>query len=71
MAVALIAPLVMRNMRPARSWAIQGLLNSVAGLTATVAGLWFFGNDGKMASYAMLVVLVATGQWVGSKGWKR
>jgi hypothetical protein len=70
LAVALIAPFVMRRLRPTRGWFMQGTLNSIAGVTALVAGLWFFGNDGKMASYALLVLLVASCQWVCAKGWK-
>jgi hypothetical protein len=70
LAVALVAPFFMRKLRPTRGWLLQGALNSLAGLAALVAGLWVFGNDGKMASYALLVVLVATSQWVGGKGWK-
>jgi hypothetical protein len=34
------------------------------------AGLWHFGVDGKMATYAGLVAAVATAQWLGSRGWK-
>ena len=70
LAVALFAPLLLRKLRPVRSWLWQGAFNSLAGTAAMVAGLWFFGNDGKMASYALLLVLVATSQWIGGKGWK-
>jgi hypothetical protein len=68
-AVAFLAPLFMRKPAPARSWMQQGAFNCMAGIAAMAAGLWFFGNDGKMASYALLVVLVASSQWLGSKGW--
>jgi hypothetical protein len=33
-------------------------------------GLWFFGRDGKMASYAALLVVAATSQWIGGRGWR-
>ena len=69
-AVALLAPMLLRKLRPVRSWWWQGALNSLAGVSAMVAGLLFFGNDGKMASYLLLVVLVASCQWVCAKGWK-
>lgn len=68
--LALLAPLLMRSVRPARSWLAQGALNALAGVTAMGLGLWFFGNDGKMASYGLLVVLVASSQWLAGKGWK-
>ena len=41
------------------------------GVLVLVLGLWFFGRDGMMATYGLLVVVVATGQWVMEKGWRR
>ena len=41
------------------------------GLLVLVAGLWFFGRDGMMATYGLLVTAVATSQWVIEKGWQR
>jgi hypothetical protein len=40
--------------------------------TATVlaAGLWWFGRDGKMATYAVLVLAAATAQWLSARAWK-
>ena len=35
-----------------------------------VAGLWFFGRDGKMATYGLMVLTAATVQWLLQKGWK-
>jgi hypothetical protein len=52
------------------SWWWQAGLNAVAGTAVLVAGLWFFGVDGKMAAYAGLVVAVATSQWLGGRGWR-
>lgn len=37
---------------------------------ALLAGLAYFGNDGKMATYAALVVACASSQWVLVKGWR-
>jgi hypothetical protein len=34
------------------------------------AGLWFFGHDGKMASYGAMVLACATSQWVLLRGWR-
>jgi hypothetical protein len=34
------------------------------------AGLWHFGVDGKMATYAALVIAVASCQWICDPGWR-
>jgi len=68
--VATAAPVFMKKRLVARIWAWHAALNSIAGAAALGVGLWLFGNDGKMASYALLVVLVASSQWACGKGWK-
>ena len=45
-------------------------INFVAGLLVLLAGLWWFGNDGKMATYAALVAVMATSQWLASRAWR-
>ena len=35
-----------------------------------VAGLVFFGRDGKMATYAALVLAIASSQWLLLRGWR-
>jgi hypothetical protein len=50
-------------------WA-QFAINFTVGLAVLAAGLWHFGADGKMATYAALVAAIATAQWVISRGWK-
>jgi hypothetical protein len=42
----------------------------LAAFVALVAGLWSFGRDGKMASYAAMVLACATVPWVLSRGWR-
>ena len=42
----------------------------IVNLVVLVAGLVLFGNDGKMATYAALVLAAATCQWVLGKNWK-
>ncbi len=39
------------------------------GVLVLVLGLWFFGQDGKMATYAVLAVCSACTQWVMDRGW--
>jgi hypothetical protein len=42
----------------------------VANIAILVAGLIVFGNDGKMATYAAMVLASATSQWVLGRGWR-
>jgi hypothetical protein len=51
-------------------WWAQAAINFTAGLGVLAAGLWYFGVDGKMATYAGLVVAVAAVQWLCGRGWK-
>lgn len=73
-AVALLATLAARWLLPAGArglgWRGRFAISFVAGLAALGAGLWFFGHDGKMATYAGLVLAVATSQWLAGQGWR-
>jgi len=55
--------------QPLRWW-VQGAINFTAGVAVLVAGLLYFGVDGKMATYAGLVIVIAASQWVCGRGWK-
>jgi hypothetical protein len=67
--VALAARLVLTG--PSRpGWWVSLLANSVTGVVVLAAGLWWFGRDGKMATYAALVVAVATAQWLVGRAWR-
>jgi hypothetical protein len=48
----------------------QTAINFVAGLLVLTAGLWVFGRDGKMVTYAALVVVLASLQWGMGRGWR-
>lgn len=50
-------------------WA-QFVINFLVGAAVLAAGLWHFGVDGKMATYAALVAAIASAQWAASRGWK-
>jgi hypothetical protein len=39
-------------------------------MATLLAGLWYFGVDGKMATYAALVVAIAGCQWLSGRAWK-
>jgi hypothetical protein len=67
--VALGARLLLRGAQRPGWWASM-LANSAAGVVALGAGLWWFGRDGKMATYAVLVVAVATAQWLVGRAWR-
>jgi len=38
-------------------------INAMAGVFVLAAGLWAFGRDGKMATYAAMVLACALGLW--------
>lgn len=61
--VACAAPWVMPNRAPALGIPAQAAINFIAGAVALGLGLWFFGRDGKMASYCALVLACASSQW--------
>nr|WP_222622839.1 hypothetical protein [Ramlibacter cellulosilyticus] len=53
-----------------QSWWMAVALNTLAGALVLAAGLWYFGRDGKMATYAALVLAVATVQWLSGRAWR-
>ncbi len=61
--MALVAPRVLRSGSGKSTFAVRAAVNSLAGVSAMAAGLWFFGNDGKMASYLVLVLASAASQF--------
>jgi hypothetical protein len=69
--VAAASPLLVPKQAHARSWWVQVAINFVAGAVVLVAGLWHWGADGRMATYAALVIVVATLQWVSGRSWRR
>jgi hypothetical protein len=68
--VALGARVIIAGPAAARSWWLQSAINSIVGVLVLAAGLWHFGVDGKMVTYAALVVAVASCQWVTSRAWR-
>jgi hypothetical protein len=48
----------------------QVAINMIAGSMVLGLGLWFFGRDGKMASYAALLFVTSTSQWLVGRGWR-
>lgn len=68
--LVLAGPLMLRRSRRLFPWWVQLALNGAVGVAVLALGLWHFGVDGKMATYAALVVAVAATQWAGSGGWR-
>jgi hypothetical protein len=62
---------LMRKQAKASVWWIQFAIVFLAGVAVLMGGLWIFGRDGKMLTYAALVLAVATAQWVAIKAWQR
>jgi hypothetical protein len=68
--VTVFARFMMPNKGPAPAFIARIAINFIACVVVTLAGLWFFGRDGKMLTYAAMVLAGATSQWVISRGWK-
>lgn len=68
--VTLAAPLVLPRGPRSLGWWARLAINFAAGLAALAGGLWYFGNDGKMVTYAAVVLAVATSQWLTGRGWR-
>lgn len=68
--VTLASRLFMKKKSLALSLRAQMTVNFVSAAGALVLGLWFFGHDGKMATYAGMVLLSATSQWLMLRAWR-
>lgn len=69
--VAALVALAGRGLTPrGAGWRASFALNCVAGLAVLAGGLWWFGTDGRMATYAALVAVVASCQWLIGRGWR-
>jgi uncharacterized YccA/Bax inhibitor family protein len=54
----------------AQSKWVQSAIIFIVNVVVLAAGLVFFGNDGKMATYAAMVLASAVTQWVLVRGWQ-
>lgn len=68
---ALTGRLLLRKNAGVPAWWTLGAINAVVGSCVLVGGLLVFGRDGRMLTYAALVVACGTSQWLGSGGWRR
>jgi hypothetical protein len=70
LALPLSARLALRRSNAAAPLWVQVALVLLAGVTVLAAGLWWFGRDGKMATYAALVLATASMQWLAMRAWR-
>ena len=61
----------LRRHPPAYSFWIQFAFHVACGVVVMSVGLWWFGRDGKMATYGLLVAAVAGLQWWMARAWRR
>ena len=61
--VTLVARVLVRKQAVAPAWYAQAAINLAACIILLLAGLWYFGRDGTIASYAAMVLGCATSQW--------
>jgi len=74
--IALLLTLVPRLFRRAKragapAWWVQVAIVFAAGVAVLAGGLAWFGHDGQMATYAALVVVCGTAQWLAGRGFSR
>ncbi|RZL90671.1 MAG: hypothetical protein EOP82_15115 [Variovorax sp.] len=70
LSLAVLFRLLMRKRSAATGLGMQIVLNFLAGLLVLAAGLWFFGRDGRMATYAAMVAVCGTVQWWLLRAWR-
>jgi hypothetical protein len=59
-----------KNKPFAQRYIAGAAINFAACAAILVAGLWYFGNDGKMATYSAMVLASATVQWLVLGAWR-
>jgi len=72
--LALLLPLagrwIFRKKGKSPGFGMQMAVNFVLGLLVLGLGLWFFGHDGKMATYLGMTMTCATSQWLMLRSWR-
>ena len=68
--LAALAPWVLRKSPRRGTWMVRALSNTACGLCALLVGLWFFGHDGKMATYIGMLLACASSQWFFLRAWR-
>ena len=60
----------MREAAVAHGWSAPIAINFVVGCAALAGGLLLLGRDGKMLTYAALVLACASSQWLVLRAWR-
>ncbi|MHA7599594.1 hypothetical protein ACX12L_06595 [Alicycliphilus sp. T452] len=60
----------MRKMAKAHGWIAPIAINFIVGCAALVVGMALLGRDGRMLTYAALVLACATSQWLLLRAWR-
>ena len=68
--VTLVARLFIKKQTKAFLFFGSVAINFIVGWLVLMVGLWFFGRDGKMLTYAAMTLFCATSQWVLQRGWR-
>ena len=68
--LSLLASIVWRQRGQALSWLARFAINFIVGAGASCLAVSLFGRDGKMLGYGLLVLAVASSQWVLMRGWR-
>lgn len=61
---------VVQKRAQALSWWAQTAIVFIVGVAVLAAGLVLGGRDGRMLTYAALVLVTATCQWLLARGWR-
>ncbi|MGZ5181085.1 MAG: hypothetical protein ACXWC2_11430 [Ramlibacter sp.] len=62
--------LALPSTRGRMPWWAQAVLVFVASAAVLAAGLWWFGRDGKMATYGATALAAASLQWLAVRAWR-
>ena len=52
-------------------WPWRVLWHGLSGVLVLAAGLWLQGQDGLMSTYAVLVLVAGSLEWLLHRGWRR
>ncbi len=64
------AHVFMRKTAKAHGWIAPIAINFIVGCAVLAAGLVLLGRDGRMLTYAALVLACATSQWLLLRAWR-
>ena len=70
LALVLLGQLLLRTHARQRGWLAPLALLTVLGCAVLLAGLWLLGSDGRMATYAALVLVLASAHWLQLRAWR-